>query len=112
MIDQPSGPDKSRLSPGKWTPAKIRRLRGQRTQEQFGKIIRVPKNTVWRWEAGYARPDSKRARRLSQLASKERFLQDWKLAGSAVLLGDIEQASRHLSRHFKISPRSIAAKWE
>ena len=97
----------SNLSVDKWTPEKIRRLRGQRTQEQFGKIIRVPKNTVWRWEAGYARTDSERTRRLSELAGKERFLQDWKLAGSAVLLGDIKEASQHLSRHFKISLREM-----
>ena len=99
-------------NPGKWTPEKIRRLRGQRTQEEFGRVIRVPKNTVWRWEAGYAEPDSERARRLSLLAKRERFLQDWTLAGSAVLLGDIEEGSRHLSKHFRISPGSIGAKWE
>ena len=92
-----------------WTPEKIRKLRGKRTQGEFGKNIRVPKNTVWRWEAGYARPDAERSRRLSRIAEKERFVRGWKLAGSAVLLGDIEEASRHLARHFKISPRRVAA---
>ena len=95
-----------------WTPEKIRKLRGKRTQEAFGKVIRIPKNTIWRWESGLSRPDRTRARRLSTLAAKEGFLQDWELAGSAVLLGDLEEGSKHLSRHFKVSGRSIAAKWD
>src|SRR5256885_6104354 len=74
-----------------WTPERIRQLRGKRTQEQFATLIRVPKNTVWRWEAGYSRPDAERARRLAALAKREKFLRDWRLAGSAVLLGDIEE---------------------
>jgi hypothetical protein len=61
----------------------------------------VPKNTVWRWEAGYAKPDGERSKRLSRLAEKEGFLRDWKLAGSADLLGDIEEGSKHLARHLK-----------
>jgi transcriptional regulator with XRE-family HTH domain len=104
-------PTKRPTADDKWTPERIRRLRGHRTQEQFGKVLNVPKNTVWRWEAGYARPDRKSAQRLSKFAQKEKFLQDWKLAGSAVLLGDIEEASRHISRHFKIPSRTIAARW-
>src|SRR5437879_3036731 len=84
-----------------WTGDKVKTLRGQRTQEEFGKLIRVPKNTVWRWEAGYAKPDAERAKRLSALAKKEKFLYDWKLAGSATLLGDLEEGSKHLARHLK-----------
>ena len=84
-----------------WTAVRVRQLRGQRTLVEFGSLIRVPKNTVWRWEAGYAKPDSERAKRLSKLAQKEGFLADWKLAGSAELFGDIEEGSRHLARHLK-----------
>ncbi len=53
-----------------WTSQRVRRLRGKRTQAEFGQLIGVPKNTIWRWEAGYARPDAERAARLSRLAKK------------------------------------------
>jgi len=90
-----------------WTPERIRQLRGKRTQQQFATLIRVPKNTVWRWEAGYSRPDAERARRLAALAKREKFLRDWRLAGSAVLLGDIEEGSKILAKQFKLRmPRS------
>ena len=95
-----------------WTPEKIRQLRGQRTQADLGKVLRVPKNTVWRWEAGYARPDADRSRRLARLAHKQRFLENWKLAESAVLLGDLEEGSRRLARHFKVSSGRITANFE
>src|SRR2546423_491495 len=78
----------------KWTPEKVRRLRGQRTQVQFGRLLKVPKNTIWRWEAGYARPDTKRSQRLSRLAKAERFQAEWTLAGSATLIADLEEGSR------------------
>ncbi len=86
-----------------WTPERVKRLRGQRTLEEFGQLLSVPKNTVWRWEAGYTRPNPERARRLSKLAKKEKFLHDWKLAGSAILLGDLEEGSKHLAKHLKPS---------
>ena len=82
----------------RWTPGEVKRLRGKRTQEEFGKAIRVPKNTVWRWEAGYAKPDANRSIRLSQLADKERRLQNWKLVGSVEILGDIEEGSREIAK--------------
>src|SRR5438067_13561792 len=90
-----------------WTSQRIRRLRGKRTQAEFGRRVGVPKNTVWRWEAGYSRPDAERARRLAALAKREKFLRDWRLAGSAVLLGDIEEGSKILAKQFKLRmPRS------
>ena len=88
-----------------WTPALIRRLRGKRTQAEFGELLGAPKNTVWRWEAGYAAPDGEYARRLSKRAERERFLKDWKLVGSMELLGDIEEGSREISKMFR---RAIA----
>ena len=91
------------VSIARWTAERVRKLRGQRTQQEFGALIRVPKNTVWRWEAGYSTPDAERGRRLSRIAQKERFLHDWKLAGSATLLGDLEEGSRHLARQLKPS---------
>ena len=88
------------LSPKKelaWTPPLIKQLRGKRTQTEFGALLGVPKNTVWRWEAGRAAPDGEHARSLSRLAESECFIEDWKLAGSMTLLGDIEEASRRIS---------------
>ena len=84
-----------------WTSQRVRRLRGKRTQAEFGHLIGVPKNTIWRWEAGYSKPDAVRAGRLSRLAKKERFVQHWKLAGSAELLGDIEEGSKILRERFQ-----------
>ena len=85
----------------RWTPADIKRLRGKRTQEEFGRVISVPKNTVWRWEAGYAKPDANRSMRLVQLAENERHLQNWKLVGSLEILGDIEEGSRKIAKRAK-----------
>lgn len=85
----------------RWTPERVRRLRGSRTQEQLGKLLGVPKNTVWRWESGYAKPDPRRSALLSGLAARLGFQQDWKVAGSATLLGDLEEGSRHIATHLK-----------
>ena len=60
-----------------WTPHLIKRLRGKRTQAEFGALLGAPKNTVWRWEAGQAHPDARYAARLSELARREHFLTDW-----------------------------------
>jgi hypothetical protein len=64
----------------------------------------VPKNTVWRWEAGYAHPDARRSAKLSRLAKAERFQPEWKLAGSALLLADLEEGSRMIARMFGFKP--------
>jgi transcriptional regulator with XRE-family HTH domain len=77
-----------------WTPSLIRRLRGKRTQAEFGNLLGVPKNTVWRWEAGRSAPDRERTRLLARLAAAERFLEDWKLVGSLKLSGSLEEGSR------------------
>ncbi len=79
-----------------WSPVLIKKMRGKRTQAEFGALLGVPKNTVWRWEAGLAKPASDSAKRLSALADKERFLKDWQLAGSIEILGDLEEGSRQI----------------
>lgn len=84
-----------------WTPALIKALRSKRTQADFGKIIGVPRNTVWRWEAGLARPLPAHARKLSKVAEKERFLADWQLVGSITLIGNLEDGSRKVAAMFK-----------
>ena len=86
-----------------WTPALIRMLRGKRSQAAFGELIGVPKNTVWRWETGSVRPDPANANKLSALARREGFLKDWQLAGSMVLVGDLEMASNRIGEAFKKS---------
>jgi transcriptional regulator with XRE-family HTH domain len=80
-----------------WTRDLIRQLRGKRTQTEFGKLLGVPKNTVWRWEAGRTVPGTEHSQRLSQLASSERFFTGWRLEGSGRILGDLEQASKEIS---------------
>lgn len=79
-----------------WTAGLIRDLRGRRTQTEFGQALGVPKNTIWRWEAGRCKPDENSADRLSDLAEREGFLADWRVAGSIRIVGDLEKASREL----------------
>jgi hypothetical protein len=63
----------------------------------------VPKNTVWRWEAGQTCPDARHAARLSELARQEHFLTDWQLVGSMTLLGDLESAKTDITKLFRTS---------
>jgi transcriptional regulator with XRE-family HTH domain len=86
-----------------WTPHLIKRLRGKRTQAEFGALLGAPKNTVWRWEAGQARPEARYAARLSALAEREHFLTDWQLVGSMTLLGDLESAKADIAKLFRMS---------
>lgn len=80
-----------------WTPSLIRRLRGKRTQSELGDLLGVPKNTVWRWEAGRTAPDREHAKALSKLAAQQGFLKDWKVVGSMELLGSLEDGSKKIS---------------
>ena len=86
-----------------WTPHLIKRLRGKRTQAEFGALLGAPKNTVWRWEAGQVHPDTRYAARLSALAVREHFLTDWQLVGSMTLLGDLESAKADIAKLFRMS---------
>jgi transcriptional regulator with XRE-family HTH domain len=80
-----------------WTPELIKQLRGKRTQAEFGKLLGVPKNTVWRWEAGRATPDAEHYRSLSRFAAGEHFLTGWRLVGSGRILKDLEKGSKGIS---------------
>ena len=86
-----------------WTPHLIKRLRGKRTQAAFGALLGTSKNTVWRWEAGQACPDMHYAARLSALAERERFLNDWQLVGSMTLMGDLESATADIAKLLRTS---------
>jgi transcriptional regulator with XRE-family HTH domain len=87
----------------RWTPRLIKRLRGKRTLAEFGALLRAPKNTVWRWEAGRSQPDASYAERLAQVAERERFLEGWKLVGSITLVGDLESAKPEIAALFRKS---------
>jgi hypothetical protein len=87
----------------RWTPRLIKRLRGKRTLAEFGELLGAPKNTVWRWEAGKSQPDETYAERLLDLAEREHFLEDWSLAGSMTLLGDLESAKAEIAAMFRQS---------
>jgi len=82
--------------PQAWSPALLRRLRGKRTQTQFGRTVGVRKNTVWRWEKGLVAPDRKNSKTLARVARKERFLRNWKLVGSITRIADLEEGSREI----------------
>jgi hypothetical protein len=85
----------------RWTPRLVKQLRGKRTLSNFGALIGAPKNTVWRWEAGQAHPDATYAERLSELAEREHFLKNLKLAGSMTLIGDLETAKAEIAELFR-----------
>jgi hypothetical protein len=87
----------------RWTPSLVKQFRGKRSLAEFGVRLGAPKNTVWHWEAGQSHPDATYADRLSELAERERFLEDWKLAGSMTLHGDLESARAEISRIFRES---------
>jgi hypothetical protein len=89
----------------RWTPRLIRQLRGKRTLTEFGELLAAPKNTVWPCEAARNKSDSGHSGRLSELAERERFLDGWKLVGSATLLGDLESAQSEIARLFRESLR-------
>lgn len=95
-----------------WTGLLVRRLRGRRSQQEFGRRLGVPKNTVWRWEADRAQPDGRNERRLSRLAEREGFWDGWGLVGSVKVLGDLEAGSRDIAkdlmRHLGRSGRKLA----
>ncbi len=84
-----------------WPASLIKQLRGKRTQAEFGRLLGVPKNTVWRWEAAQVVPNPEHQERLSELADQEHFESEWTLAGSMIILGDIEEASKEISHEIQ-----------
>jgi hypothetical protein len=47
------------------------------------------------------RPDDHYAARLSALAQRERFLEEWSLVGSMVLIGDLDGAKDEIAKLFR-----------
>jgi DNA-binding XRE family transcriptional regulator len=87
----------------RWTPKLIKMLRGKRTQADFGALIGATKNTVWRWEAGRAKPEPGYVEALGRLAECEKFLKDWQLVGSMSLIGDLTEAKAEVNALFQQS---------
>ena len=81
----------------------IRELRGKRTLPDFAASIGASKNTLSGWEAGKAQPNETYSERLSDLAERERFLKDWKLAGSMRVIDDLENAKGEIDDLFRKS---------
>lgn len=86
-----------------WTPGLIRQLRSKRTLAEFGELLGTAENTVWRWEAGKVQPGARHTRLLSELAGREHFQTDWKLAGSMTLLCDLDSADAEIAELFQTS---------
>jgi transcriptional regulator with XRE-family HTH domain len=82
----------------RWTPRLIKRLRDRRTQAEFAELLGTAVEEIEFWESGQAAPNPEQMESLSELAEKEHFLRDWKLAGSGVLRTDLEEV---LSQHRK-----------
>ena len=85
----------------RWAAEDLKGLRGKRTLEEFGNILGVAKNTVWRWEAGRVKPGDEQMKKLNQLAEKQGYWDQWQLRGSAVLAGDLDEASAELKKQWK-----------
>lgn len=92
----------------RWTPRLIKQLRGKHSLAEFAASVGASKNTVARWEAGCAAPNTKHSERLSELAEREHFLKDWKLVGSMSLVGDLENAKAEIVELFRSSVERTA----
>jgi len=93
----------------RWAPLDLKGLRGKRTLEEFGAVLGVAKNTVWRWEAGRVKPDAAQVKKLNELAVKQGYWDQWQLKGSARLAGDLDKASAELKQQWQeADARSLA----
>lgn len=92
----------------RWTPRLIKQLRRKRSLVEFAASVGASRNTVTRWEAGYAAPNSTHSEGLSELAEREHFLEDWKLVGSMALAGDLESAKAEIAELFRSSVERTA----
>lgn len=87
----------------RWTPRLIRELRGDRTLADFAASISASRDMISGWEAGKVQPDETSFELLSEMAQREHFLKDWKLAGSMRVLDDLENAKAEIDDLFRKS---------
>lgn len=85
----------------RWSASLIKRLRGNRTNEDLAALLNVTAEEVELWLTGRLEPSADHAKKLSALAARERFLRDWKLAGSGVLLGNLDEAFDNQSHELR-----------
>jgi transcriptional regulator with XRE-family HTH domain len=85
----------------RWAPMDLKNLRGKRTLKEFGVVLGVAKNTVWRWEAGRVKPSEDQMKKLNELAEKQGYWDQWQLKGSAILAGDLDEASAELKKQWQ-----------
>ncbi len=78
----------------RWSIYALQKLRGERTIEEFAALLNAPVELVIAWENGHIKPDEKYAARLTDLARSEpERYKDFRLAGSGILLVDLEAES-------------------
>lgn len=85
----------------RWTPRLIKRLRGIRSLPEFASLLEVNLEEVGLWESGQLAPANTQLANLAALAEREQFLKEWKLAGSGVLINELETASAELADEMK-----------
>jgi transcriptional regulator with XRE-family HTH domain len=84
-----------------WTPRLIKRLRGNRSFQQFAALLGTTANTVWRWEDARTTPAEHYQQKLSDLASNEHFFSNWKLVGSIELVENFELVHKEFRQRVK-----------
>jgi len=73
----------------RWTPSLIKRLRHDRAYSELAELLGANAEDIELWENGQAEPTIEEMTHLSELADREGFLRDWKLADSGVLHTDL-----------------------
>ena len=76
----------------RWSASLIKRLQDNRTNADLAALLDVTAEEVELWQSGGPEPSADQTKKLSTLAAREHFLRDWKLAGSGVLLGNLDEA--------------------
>lgn len=85
----------------RWSASLIKRLRGNRTNADLAALLGVTSEEIELWQTGELELSADQAKKLSALAAREHFLRDWKLAGSGVLLGNLDEAFDNQSRELR-----------
>jgi hypothetical protein len=77
----------------RWSASAVKKLRGERTKEEFAALIGASVDQIDSWENG-TNPDLIYAERLTDLARSEpERYRDWKLAGSITIVCDDLEAA-------------------
>lgn len=85
----------------RWSASLIKRLRGSRTNADLAALLDVTVKEIELWQTGALEPSVEQAKKLAALAAREHFLRGWKLAGSGVLLGNLDDAFDNQSHELR-----------